>query len=51
MVTEAIEKTDEEVDLILLDWKGLGGAEEREKIIKILDKLHIDYRKTGEASR
>ena len=51
MVTEEMEKTDEEVDLVLMDWKGLGGAEEREKIIKILDKLHIDYRKTGEASR
>jgi D-aminoacyl-tRNA deacylase len=48
MVKEAIEKTDEEVDLVLLDWKGLGKSEERKKIIEILDKLHVDYRRTSE---
>ena len=47
MIKEAIEKTDEEVDLVLLDWKGLGKSEERKKVIEILDKLHIDYRKTS----
>lgn len=47
MVKEAVEKTDEEVDLVLLDWKGLGKSEERKKVIEILDKLHIDYRKTS----
>ena len=31
-------KTKEEIDFVLLDWKGIGNAEERERIIKILDK-------------
>lgn len=44
-------KTDEEVDLVLLDWKGLGKSEERKEIIEILDKLHIDYRRTSEISK
>ena len=48
MIREAVEKTDEEVDLVLLDWKGLGVSEERKKVVGILDKLHIDYRKTSE---
>ena len=51
MIKEAIEKTDEEVDLVLLDWKGLGKSEERKEIIEILDKLHIDYRRTSEISK
>lgn len=51
MVKEAIEKTDEEVDLVLLDWKGLGKSEERKKVIEILDELHIDYRKTSEIEK
>ena len=48
---EAIEKTDGEVDLVLLDWKGLGGAESRKEIIEILDKMHIDYKRTSEISK
>ena len=46
-VREAIEKTDEEVDLVVLDWKGLGKSEERKRVIEILDKMHVDYKKTS----
>lgn len=48
MVQEALEKTDEEVDFVLLDWKGLGNKEQRERVIKILDDMHINYKRTSE---
>jgi len=51
MITEAINKTQEEVDFALLDWKGLGRAEERQRIIDILDKLHIRYKRTNDVSK
>jgi D-aminoacyl-tRNA deacylase len=51
MIKEAIEKTEEEIDLAILDWKGLSGLEERKKIIEILDKLYIRYKRTSEAKK
>ncbi len=48
MVTEAIKKTEEELDFALLDWKGLGTAEQRQKVIEILDKLYVNYKKTSD---
>jgi len=51
MVKEAIEKTDEEIDFALLDWKGLGNAEQRNKILEILDKLYVSYKKTSNISK
>ena len=51
MVKEAIEKTEEEVDLAILDWKGLSKSEERQKIKEILDKLYIRYKRTSEVKK
>ncbi len=51
MVKEAIEKTQEEIDFVLLDWKGLGSAEERERILNILDKLFLQHKRTSEISK
>jgi len=51
MVKEAISKTEEEIDFAVLDWKGLGTAEQRQRILDILSKLYIDYRKTGEIGK
>ncbi len=51
IILEAINKTIEEVDFVLLDWKGLGKAEERDKIIEILDKNYISWKKTGEIGK
>lgn len=51
MISEAIKKTEEEVDFVLLDWKGLGNAEQRQRIISILDKLYINYKKTSDISK
>ena len=48
MLNEAIKKTEEEIDFVVLDWKGIGIAEEREKIIRILDENRISYKKTSD---
>jgi len=48
MLREAIEKTEEEIDFFLLDWKGLGNAEKRKEILEILDKFYISKRRTSE---
>lgn len=46
MILQAIEKTDEEIDLVLIDWKGIPNSEERQRIINILNKNYINYKKT-----
>ena len=51
MIKQAIEKTEEEVDFVVLDWKGLGKTEERQRIIEILDKLYIEYKRTSEIDK
>ena len=51
MVAEAIGKTEEEIDFVLLDWKGLGQAEHRQKVLSILSKLYLQHRKTSEVSK
>ena len=51
MVREAINKTQEEVDIILLDWKGLGNEEQRKEILNILNKFYIQHKKTSEISK
>jgi len=51
MIKEAIEKTEEEIDLAIIDWKGLGNAEKRDEVIKILNKLYIRYLRTGEVDK
>ena len=51
MIIESIEKTHEEVDFVVLDWKGLGKAEEREKVVKILEENYISYKKISEIKK
>ena len=51
MIKEAVEKTEEDVDFALLDWKGMGKAEQRDEILKILDKLYIRYKRTSEVNK
>jgi len=51
MIREAIDKTEEEVDFILLDWKGLGKAEQKKELLKTLDKFYIPKKKTSEIKR
>ena len=51
MIQEAIDKTEEELDLVIFDWKGLKNKDERERIIKLLDKNYIRYKRTSEAKK
>ena len=44
LIKQAIEKTVEKVDFILLDWKGLGT--EKNRIVEILNKLNLKYERT-----
>jgi D-aminoacyl-tRNA deacylase len=46
MIKQAIEKTHESVDFALLDWKGLG--KEKQKIVGLLKKLNIEYKRTDQ---
>jgi D-aminoacyl-tRNA deacylase len=50
-VLEAIKKTIEPVDFIVLDWKGLGKSEQRQQIISILEKNYIQWKKTSDITR
>jgi D-aminoacyl-tRNA deacylase len=46
MLLEAMEKTSEDVKLILVDWEGMGNAEERQKSIEAIERLGMDYERT-----
>lgn len=51
MVKEAIAKTEEEIDFVVLDWKGLGTSEQRQEILKMLDRLYIRYKRTSDVEK
>jgi len=51
MIKQALEKTTEEVDFAILDWKGIGPAEQRQEIIKILDDNYVQWKKTGDVGK
>ena len=51
MVQEAIAGTEEDIDFFLLDWKGLGNAEQRQQVLSVLDKFYIQKKKTSEISK
>ena len=48
IIKEAISKTEEEVDFVVVDWNGMGNAEQRDEIIKILEKNYIQWKKTSD---
>ena len=50
IIKEAIVKTEEELDFVILDWKGFNG-EQRNELIKILEKNYIQWKKTSEIKR
>ena len=51
MVKEAIDKTQEEVDLILLDYKGIGNSEQRNQIKEVLDNFYLPIKRTSEIKK
>jgi len=51
VVSEAVSKTAEELDFVLLDWKGLGNAEQRQRVLEILKKLYLDYKRTSDIDK
>lgn len=46
MLSEAIEKTSENVDLIIVDWKGCGNSESRQKVLNLIEKSGLKYGRT-----
>lgn len=51
MIREAIEKTLEEVDFAIVDWKGLGNSEQRQLVLDSLEKLYVQWKKTGDVPK
>ena len=51
VVRQALDKTQEEVDFAVIDWKGLGSSEQRQQILEVLDKFYIGYKRTSEISK
>ena len=51
MIKQAITKTKEEVDFAVLDWKGLGNSEQRQQVLDTLDKMYVQYKKTGQVDK
>lgn len=51
MLKEAIEKTEEEIDFVVLDWKGIGSAGQRQHLINLLGKMYIQWKKTSDVGR
>ncbi len=48
IIQQAMDNTEEEIDFAVLDWKGVGKAEQRREVLKILDELYLDWKKTSE---
>lgn len=51
MLEEAEQKTTEHVKTIILDWKGCGKSEEKQKMMEIIKKFGIEMKRTGEVEK
>ena len=51
ILNETIEKTQEDIDLAIVDYKGLGKKEERDAVIEILEKNYIRWKKTSDVKK
>ena len=51
MLSEAEQKTTEQVKEVLIDWKGCGKSEVRKEIINTINRKGLRYKKTSEVSR
>lgn len=50
IIKEAINKTQEKVELAILDWKGMKGKE-RQEVVKLLNQLGLKYLKTSDIKK
>jgi Uncharacterized protein conserved in archaea len=51
MIKEALEKTHEHVDLILIDWKGCGNSGTRQKLIDLIESLGLPWERTDRVKK
>lgn len=45
ILTQCLERTEEEAEMVVLDWKGMKG-EERRRIVEVLERKGVEIRKT-----
>ena len=51
MLKQAEQKTTEQIKHIILDWKGCGKSEEREKTINLLNQSGLSYKRTNSINK
>jgi D-aminoacyl-tRNA deacylase len=51
MIREAIIKTEEEIDIFVVDWKGLGTSEQRQQALSVLSKFFYPIKRTSEIEK
>ena len=51
ILTEAINKTQEKIEIVILDWKGCGKSEERQKLIELLEKNNLSVIRTDQIEK
>ncbi len=51
MILEIKKKTLEDLDLVILDWKGIGVSEDRQRVVEILERNRISWKKTSDIKK
>jgi D-aminoacyl-tRNA deacylase len=51
MLEQAEEKTKEQIQEIIIDWKGCGNSESRQKLLDLLKQMGYKYKRTSEVSK
>jgi D-tyrosyl-tRNA(Tyr) deacylase len=47
MLSEAEQKTTEQIKEVLIDWKGCGNSESRQNVMNIIEKSGIKHKRTN----
>jgi len=51
MLSEAEQKTKEQVKQVLVDWKGCGNSEQRQDVIKVIENSGLKYKRTSDVEK
>ena len=51
MLKQAEQKTTEQIKTVLIDWKGCGKSEQRQEVVKIIEKLGLKVKRTSNISK